>query len=170
MRVGFGKDKYGFSSDLSVNINGKEYTADLEYTNKVGGVVSYIDFEIDPTIIKNTNTITVSIPEKGGKILSVQLTNDYLKGKPVGVDTSPLENLILDAKDKIDGVKISSTGKELKAGDRYVPSDVMNSYTLVIEKAEIVFKDNIASRDEVEDSIEELKNIGKMFERNIKAI
>jgi len=72
LRVCFGREG-GFRKDLTVSINGKSYTEDLEYTDKPGHFFGYAEFNVPPESITRRNTVIVDIPQNGGTISTVAL-------------------------------------------------------------------------------------------------
>lgn len=175
LRVCYGRSGKGFNSTMTVNINGKEYTKDLSDTNKSGDLLTYADFEVPTELIKETNNVTVLIPEgaetdaKGnpiyvGKISNVELINDYHAAAPQkGVDTNSLKNSVKECEELLNTVKISKDGEDVFEGRQYVDSIIADSFKYAIRTADIVAKDAYATDEDVKDAEETLQSMTKYF-------
>ncbi|QUI24449.1 hypothetical protein HZI73_20045 [Vallitalea pronyensis] len=167
LRVGFGKSDTGFSQDMTIKVNNSVYNKDLEYTNKNGDFLGYVDIPVDKNNIQGQNTITVSIPENGGYITQVTLYNEYLKTKPIGVSTTALKNLVNEAKQNCQGITISNDGSGVTPGQPWVTQLVYDSYQVAIKRAEVVANDSIATREEVDKASHDLTAMGNIFSHSI---
>ncbi|WP_281888691.1 cohesin domain-containing protein [Paenibacillus sp. YYML68] len=155
LRVGFGKDGSGFTTDMAVEVNpgsgsdAQSFTKDLEFTNKSGDILTFTEFELDPAKVQSNNTIQITIPENGGHITSVQLINYYEQAAPTGTATTSLAQPIANAKAKLQAAVVSKTGAELSVGQKWVMKHIHNTLNIELTKADIVKNDALATADEI---------------------
>ncbi|OON92892.1 MAG: hypothetical protein ATN31_07690 [Candidatus Epulonipiscioides saccharophilum] len=145
LRIHFGKAGEGFSEDMNINFNGFKTLIDLSHVDQTGRLLTYVDVNIPTQYIKKTNTLDVRLPEKGGRISNVELTNDYKSTVPDSVDTLDLSvqtAIAMWTRDSITQELTTSTEKETYAALELAIdyANEVNDYTFVtqqeLEKAE----------------------------------
>lgn len=171
VRVGFGKSGSGFAGDMTLAINGNEIgTRSLDYTDKSGDVLTFMEFEVADISVINTgsNEVTVSMPE-GGTISSVQITNYVVGDAPIGVDTSELDTPITDAASKMASVTVSVTGQDVAAGNMWVTQEILDTLKIEYKKATVVQNDILATTEEITEALNGLALASAILENNKKA-
>jgi agarase len=78
LRVCLSRDG-GFGGKLSIAVNGVEVAGDLTVTpeRKAGNYWGYVTMSVPPDVIAETNTVVVAVPDEGGYVTTVALTNAY---------------------------------------------------------------------------------------------
>lgn len=76
LRVSFGRMD-GFKVPLTVECNGKKFESDLKWSDKPGRFFSFVEFDLPPSLVREDNTVTVTIPQEGGHVSSVALIHTY---------------------------------------------------------------------------------------------
>ncbi|MBO2942398.1 S-layer homology domain-containing protein [Paenibacillus sp. F411] len=170
LRIGFGKTGSGFAGDMTVVVNPGEpeeqtFTKDLNYTNKPGNLLTYAEFELEPSKVLAQNTIEIRVPDRGGYVTSVQLIQYDEQAAPSGVDTEALRQPIAEAKSTLSETVISATGNEVQPGAVWIKQHIHDTLSIEVTKAEIVAEDALATAEEVESAVINLNKALAIFEQ-----
>jgi agarase len=77
IRISLGRDN-GFRSDLTVSVNGETWTSvSLEQTRRQGMYYGTVEVPVEASALRPENRIRIRLPDRGGKIASVVLVNNY---------------------------------------------------------------------------------------------